>query len=129
MSQIDINAIVKKYIELRDAAERITKEAKTKVAELEAAQDTLASVLMKLAQEQGVTSFKTDAGTAFIATKTHAGVADWNRVVEYIKANDAFNLLNKAVNKTAVQEYIQKHETPPPGVNWTTMQEIQVRRT
>lgn len=127
--QVDINAIVAKYIKLRDAIDRINKEAKAKVADLEGAQKTLESVLMKLAQEQGVSSFKTDAGTAFIATKTHAGIADWARVVEYIEANKAWNLLNKAVNKTAVQEYINQHETPPPGVNWTTLQEIQVRRT
>ncbi len=129
MSQIDINAIVQKYIDLRDAIDRINKEAKAKVAELESAQDTLASVLMKMAQEQGVSSFKTEAGTAFVATKTHAGIADWNRVVEYIDQNKAWNLLNKAVNKTAVQEFINKHETPPPGVNWTVVQEIQVRRS
>ena len=126
--QFDIDAIVKKYVDLRDSIDAINKETKARVAVLEEAQGALASVLMKLAKEQGVSSFKTDSGTAFIQTKTYAGVADWSRTIEYIKANDAYYLLNKAVNKTAVKEYIDKHETPPPGVNWTVEQEIQVRR-
>lgn len=126
--QVDIDSIIKKYVELRDAIDAINAETKKKVAVLEEAQETISSVLMKLAKEQGVTSFKTESGTAFIATKDHAGVADWNRVIEYIQQHGAWNLLNKAVNKTAVKEYITKNETPPPGVNYTVMQEIQVRR-
>lgn len=126
--QVDIESIIKKYVELRDAIDAVNAEAKKKVAALVEAQDTISSVLMKLAKEQGVTSFKTESGTAFIATKDHAGVADWPRVIEFIEQNKAWNLLNKAVNKTAVKEYIDQHEIPPPGVNYTVMQEIQVRR-
>ncbi len=126
--QVDIDSIIKKYVELRDAIDAVNNEAKKKVATLTEAQDVLSSVLMKLAKEQGVSSFKTDSGTAFVQTKTYAGIANWNQTIEYIKANDAYNLLNKAVNKTAVKEYIDKHEIPPPGVNWTVEQEIQVRR-
>lgn len=126
--QVDIDSLVKKYVELRDAIDAVNAEAKKRVTVLEEAQEVIASVLMKLAKEQGVTSFKTESGTAFIATKDHAGVADWPRVLEFIEQNKAWNLLNKAVNKTAVKEYISQHETPPPGVNYTVVQEIQVRR-
>lgn len=126
--QVDIDSIIKKYVELRDAIDAVNAEAKKKVAALEEAQETIASVLMKLAKEQGVTSFKTESGTAFVSTKDHVGISDWNRTIEYIEQNKAWNLLNKAVNKTAVKEYIAQHEIPPPGVNYTVMQEIQVRR-
>lgn len=126
--QVDIDSIIKKYVELRDAIDAVNAEAKKKVAALEEAQETIASVLMKLAKEQGVTSFKTESGTAFVSTKDHVGISDWARTIEYIEQNKAWNLLNKAVNKTAVKEYIAQHEIPPPGVNYTVMQEIQVRR-
>src|SRR6266404_1579145 len=39
-----------------------------------------------------------------------------------------WHLLNKAVNKTAVGEYIDQHQSPPPGVKWTAMKVIQVRK-
>lgn len=126
---VDIEATVRKYIELRDACEKIDKEAKERKAPLAAAMDTIEAVLMKIANEQGVTSFKTLAGTAFVTTVSRCGVSNWDETLQFIRDNDAFNLLNKAVNKTAVQEYIDAHETPPPGVSWTVMREVQVRRS
>ena len=129
MNEVTIDTIVAKYVELRDGIDRIKAEAKAKVEVLERAQEQLESVLMKRAQAQGVSSFKTAAGTAFITTSAKCGVADWDAVLRYVEENRAYNLLNKAVNKTAVQEYINANEVPPPGVNWSVSKEIQVRRS
>lgn len=127
--QVTIDQLVEKYLELRTGLERIAEEAKQKSAPLAKAMEVISGVLMERAKRAGVQSFKTSSGTAFITTKTHCGVADWDRFIGFVQENGATNFLNKAVNKTAVQEYINAHEVPPPGVNWTVSKEIQVRRS
>lgn len=127
---IDIEAVIKKYIELRDDIDRVEAEAKAKKAPLVAAMETLGNVLLKLSNDQGgVKSFKTNAGTAFRQTVTRASVQNSDEFFEHLKTTGDFHLLTKAVNKTAVQDYINTHERPPPGVGWTVMHEMQVRRS
>jgi len=124
----NIGEIVKKYVELRDTKDRIAADAKAKTDPISVAMKTIETYLMKLSQDTGQTQFGTEFGTAFVTTKKGCNVTDWDATVEYIRTNGAFNLLNKAVNKTAVDEYIEKHGMPPPGVNWVVMKDIQIRR-
>lgn len=127
---VDIETIIKKYIDLRDDLERIDAESKAKKAPVEAAMETLANVLLKLSNDQGgVKSFKTNSGIAFRQKVTRASVQNSDLLFEHVKATGDFHLLPKAVNKTAVQDYINTHEKPPPGVGWTVMHEMQVRRS
>lgn len=131
--EVQIEQLVGKYVELRDAVERITAEAKDalakQVAPMQNAMQVIQGELMKRANAQGVTSFKTSAGTAFITTKTECGVQDWDATIAHILETGNTALLNHAVNKTAVQQYINLHEKLPPGVKWNVTREIQVRRS
>ena len=86
------------------------------------------SYLMAVANNTGQTQLGTSQGTAFVTTSNHCGVEDWEAVKKYIAENGAWHLLNKAVSKTAVGEYIESDGKPPPGVKWTTMKVIQVRK-
>jgi hypothetical protein len=126
---VNVDALIAKYIELRDAIDRIEKKAKEDVKPLEAAMETISSGLMDLMNRSGgLTQFKSAAGTAFIQKKTQCSIGDWTQTLPFIIENQQWQLLNKAVNKTAVEEYIARTETPPPGVKWVVMREVQVRR-
>jgi hypothetical protein len=86
----------RKYVELRDDLERIESEAKAKKAPVAAAMETLGNVLLKLANDQGVTSFKTGSGTAFRQTVTRASVQNWDAMlIEHVKATGDFHLLTQ----------------------------------
>lgn len=126
---VTVDSIVKKYIELRDSCEQKANALKKELEPLQAAMKGIETYLMALATQTGQTKFGTEHGTAFITTKTGCNVADWNATLDYIKTSDAWHLLNKAVNKTAVGEIVEATGTPPPGVNWTVMKEIQIRRS
>ncbi len=85
---------------------------------------------------------------AFFQAKTSAGVvnfeetldyivevpplpgleAAWAQIKQHIRAAGNWNLLNKAVNKTAVGEYIETNNAPPPGVKWDSFRDLQWRR-
>lgn len=128
MSTPNVAAIIDKYIELRDAVDAINAEAKAKCAEMKSAMEGIEAYMMKLAIESGQTNFGSEAGTAFITTETRCSVADFNEVIKFAQENNMWDIITKAVNKTVVAQYLEKHEALPPGVNWTAQKVIQIRR-
>ena len=48
--------------------------------------------------------------------------------LKFIKDNDAFDMLEKRVSKTAVRAYIDMHNTVPAGVNFGTKLGVNVRK-
>jgi hypothetical protein len=54
--------------------------------------------------------------------------AVWAEILKHIRAAGNWQLLNKAVNKTAVKEYIEVNKAPPPGVKYDSYRDLQWRR-
>jgi hypothetical protein len=125
---IKVDAAIAAYLKLREQRAQIEKEAKAKVEELEAKMEKLTSWLKMQADEAGVASFKTAAGTAFLKATDYASVADWDAVLTFVKKNDAYDILTKGVSKVAVREYMNEAGELPPGVNFGTKIEVQVRK-
>jgi hypothetical protein len=128
MTAPNVEQIVSAYIKLRHRKEAVETEAKEKVRVIKAKMDKLESWLMEQANAQNVTSFKTKSGTAFVTTTDFASVADWDAVLGYIKDNNAFDMLERRVSKTAVRGYIETTGLVPSGVNYGTKIEINVRK-
>ncbi len=99
-----------------------------KVNDIKAKMSKMEAWLLEQANVQGVTSFKTNHGTAFVTTTDFANVADWDAVLVYIKDNEAFDLLERRVSKTAVRGYIEARGAVPSGVNYGTKLEVNVRK-
>lgn len=127
-AQIKIDEVITKYIALRDQKDAIAADAKEKTKAVEAGMGVIEAWLLNELNLQGLTTFSCDVGTAFVKTTDFANVADWNLTLEFIKANEMYQMLKKDVNKTAVKEFIDAHGVPPPGVNWGSKLEVQVRR-
>ena len=118
------------YIKLRD------RRAKRKAAfELEDEsdkkhQETIEAQIMEQFNADGTDSLKTEFGTAYRTIRTSATVADWDATLDYVKGNDFWSLLEKRVNKTAVEDFIELNDGAlPPGINITRTQAINVRRS
>lgn len=120
--------VIEAYVALRDRVAAIDAEAKKKTGAIKEQMTKLEAWIIEETKRTGATSIKTPAGTAFITTAHSASVADWSAVLDWIKANDAYDMLNKAVNKTAVRGYIDANNAVPPGVNYSTRLEVNVRR-
>lgn len=123
-----IAAIITKYLELREAVDRINAEAKTKKAELETAMSGIESYLMKLAIDTGQTNFGSADGTAFVTTETHCGVENFDYVLGFVKETGLWGMLTKGVSKTVVKEYLDEHGQLPPGIKWSAHKVIQIRK-
>jgi hypothetical protein len=125
---VKIEDVVKKYMALRTKKEELERETKDRVAEVKSAMEKLEAYLLQRMAEDGVTSFKTPYGTAFSTEKEFAGVADWQEIIDYVKLNDAFHLLEKRVSKSAIRAWMDEGNPLPPGVNWTTERDVNIRK-
>jgi Ethanolamine utilization protein EutJ (predicted chaperonin) len=123
-----VEQVVETYLKLRRKKEAVEAETKDRVADIKAKMTKLESWLMQKADEDGVTSFKTTAGTAFVTTTDFANVANWDAVLDFIKANDAFDMLEKRVSKTAVKAIMDETGDVPPGITYGTKIGINVRK-
>lgn len=124
----DVNKLVEVYIKIRDEKDKIEKAADNKAAELTKQMEVIESELRKILQGTGGSSISCKSGTVFVKEQTSAKVADWQPFIEFVKANDAWQLLNHGVNKTAVKEYLEANESLPPGVDFSRRLDIQIRR-
>ena len=123
-----VEQVVATYLKLRRKKEEIEAETKDRVADIKAKMTKLESWLMQKADEDGVTSFKTPAGTAFVTSTDFANVADWDAVLTFIKENDAFDMLEKRVSKTAVRAHMDETGDVPPGITYGSKLGVNIRK-
>ncbi len=125
---VNVDDVVATYMKLRSQKEAIEAEAKDRVSGIKAKMEKLEAWIKEQADTQGVTSFKTKHGTAFLTTTDYANVADWDAVLGFIRENEAFDMLEKRISKIAVRGYIDANKAVPPGVNYGTKLEVNIRK-
>lgn len=125
---VNVDQVVAAYMKLRDQKAAIRKEADEKIDEIETKLDKLEKWIKVKADADGVTSFKTPHGTAFLTTTDFANVEDWDATLNFIKTNDAFDMLERRISKTAVRAYIELNKSVPAGVNYGTRLDVNVRK-
>jgi hypothetical protein len=118
-----------KYIALRNEVAAIEAEAKTAVAEKKATMLDLENWFTLRAQEEGMVKIPTSVGTAYWSTHNAATVADRNALFEFCKENNTWDLIESRASKTAVKSYVEGHGVPPPGVNFSSVQVFNFRKT
>ena len=125
---VNVDDVVATYMKLRSQKEAIEAEVKDRVSTIKAKMEKLEAWIKEQADVQGVTSFKTKHGTAFLTTTDYANVADWDAVLEFVKTNEAFDMLEKRVSKIAVRGYIERNKAVPAGVTYGTKIDVTVRK-
>jgi hypothetical protein len=125
---VNVDDVVATYMKLRSQKEAIEAEVKDRVSTIKAKMEKLEAWIKEQADAQGVTSFKTKHGTAFLTTTDYANVADWDAVLGFIREQEAFDMLEKRISKIAVRGYIEANKAVPPGVNYGTKLEVNIRK-
>ena len=130
-----IDTLVATYVSLRDRKAAIEKEAKAEEARLSKLMDIIELKLKETMTLTGTKSLKTDFGTAYITYKESATVADWDVLFDFIKRSEQWDLIEHRVSKTAVKNLMEEDRhgnyvnPPPPGVNFTRFEAINIRRS
>lgn len=125
---LQIDKVVQTYVSLRDKKATLVAALKAETKVIDEKLDKISAWIKEQADAQGVTSFKTKSGTAFLTTTEHAQVGDWDAVLNFIIANGAWDMVERRVSKLAVKAWIENTKEVPPGVNYSTRVDVGVRR-
>ena len=125
--KITPDVVTAAYVTSRDAI----KALKDQIEEIEVTQRKREAWLLDQLQTQGLQNMKTLHGTVYQTLKELVTVADGDAFFQWVRENDKFEFLNKAANKTAVLEAMgeKRTETPPPGVNYSAVRAVGIRKS
>jgi len=123
-----VDDIIRSYVALRQRKADLEAKVKEEVADIRVMLGKLEGWIQARAEQEGVTSFKTPHGTAFLTTTDYAQVADWDATLAFIKDTENFHMLDKRVSKVAVREYMEETGEVPPGVTYGTRLGVNVRK-
>jgi hypothetical protein len=125
---VKVDKYVKYFIAMRDK-KKLMEEAfnleKKKVTDV---MDKIEGILQDFLEKAGGDGIKTQYGSVYLSTKTTASLADPEAFMEFVIANELFDLLDRRVNSTAAKDYATEHNTLPPGVNLNSYKTVGVRR-
>lgn len=124
----DIDTRVSQYVKLRDIIKEKNDAHKLAMKPMSDALEQLNSVLLAHLISLSVNSASTDAGTVYRTEKKSASLADAKAFMDFVIANQAWDLLDRKANTTAVEEFIKGNSAPPPGVNFSSTYVVGVRR-
>ena len=125
---ISVNEVIKKYVFVRDQKELLDKEYKDKIKEFKLVLGKLEAWIKAKADKDGVESFKSISGTAYITTVSHVSVGNWDAILGFIREHNAYDMLQKRLSKTAVCSHIEEHGDTPPGVDYSSEMKVNIRR-
>lgn len=125
-----LDELVANYIKLRDKKSQLKKQYDEKVAKVDAVMDRMEAIILKTFQDSGIDSARTDAGTAYISTRTSATVANREELFQWIQEDfeERSIFLENRVSKVAVEQFKAANDDLPPGVNFRSELVVGVRR-
>jgi len=124
-----IDRRVAQFIMMRDKLEAIEEEYKAKRKPYQDAKDKVEGDLLEIMAEAGLKSVKTVEGTATIKVTPYASCSDPDLFIEYVRENDAYELMDRRANATACLGFAEEHDGQlPPGVKLTRKRTIGVTR-
>lgn len=123
-----ISEVVEKYILIRDRRAARKKAYEAEDEKDESLQKQIEAKLLQAFEQTGVDSCSTEFGTAYKSSRTTASVADKEAFMTFVRDAGEWPLLEVRAAKTAVEQYKSEHGDLPPGVSWSEMTTINVRR-
>lgn len=126
---MNIDDVIKGYVKMRDALDARVAEQKAELVPMRENMRKVEAWLQNQLQTQGLKNFKGASGTAFLKEVTSATVQDWDATLEFIRTNERWELLERRVSKTVVEDYAESTGEIPPGVELKREIVVQVRRS
>jgi hypothetical protein len=125
----DADKLVRVYIKIRDAKAAKAKQLEDEIAELDKQLDTVEAELLELCKSTGQDGGKTQHGSFRRSVKTRYWTSDWDKMYQFIKDNDAPELLERRVAQTAFKEFLASNpDKMPEGMNVDSRYAITVTR-
>lgn len=122
------DVIIGRYVAMRDQIDVLEKEHKERLAPLKEAMKKIETFLLGELTKHGLENMKSVSGTAYKSKFQSVTAADKQAFLEFVKSNDAWELLDIRPLKSAVLEYKEENTELPPGLNYREEITVNVRR-
>ena len=125
-----VDEVVAKYVATRDLIAEKQKALDKELEDLKAFQKKREAWLLGKLDASGVESMRTSHGTCFVDWKDSVSVADPDAFLGWVHEDwdGRRTFLTNAANKTAVKQRLSENEPPPPGVSYTKIKDVKIRR-
>ena len=120
--------LIDRYIQIRSAKEELAKKQKADNARINNALDKIEAMLMAQMEDIGSDSIKTKAGTCYRSIRTSVKVEDRETFLDFVKTNEAWELLESRAAKKDVETFLEEHQDIPPGLSIRRDAIVGVRR-
>lgn len=121
---------VRAYIKMRDARAALTADFEEKDKAIKAQMEMIESHLLELCKSTGANSINTDAGTVIRSVKTRYWTSDWEAMHEFVRENNALELLERRVAQNAMADFIKENpDKVPKGMNVDSKYTVVIRRS
>mgnify|MGYP003646813275 FL=1 len=127
---VSVDRLVSVYIKIRDKKTAIAAELKKQEAELNDKLDVVKGALLQHCKDNNSESVRTKFGTFFRTIRTKYWTSDWESMSDFIKENDAVDLLEKRLHQGNMRQFLDDNpDKLPPGLNVDSAYTITVRRS
>lgn len=128
--QVPTEKLVKIYIKMRDARSALAAEYEKKDNEIKDQMYLIEQTLLEICKNAGADSIKTGAGTVIRGVKTSYWTSDWEAMHNFVKENDALELLERRVAQRAMGDFLKANpDRMPKGMNVESKYTVTVRRS
>lgn len=129
IANLDDVTLLKIFIALRDRRSKRKTSYQAEDEDDRTMQDKIEIEFLRRFGRRGIDNVSAHGvGTAYKSSRFSATVADWDSFLGHVQYNNAWELLERRVNKTAVAQFMAVNNDLPPGVNWSETQVINFRR-
>lgn len=124
-----VSEVIQTHLKLRDYIDERQKALDEEMKPLKHKLQVMENWLHAELDREGLQNFSVkDVGVAFKKKASTCTVGDWDATLTFILDGEHYDMLNHAVNKTAVEEWIETNKAPPPGVNYSAFMKLHVQR-
>jgi hypothetical protein len=126
----NVDDMVAQYVRLRDALKEADEKHAAKTAGAREYLEKLNAVMLQKLSAIGADSVKTPSGTVYRKTRKSATLADAALFRQFIINTEQYDLADWRANAVAIADFITGvgKGSPPPGVNYSTVVDVGVRR-
>jgi hypothetical protein len=124
----DFETRVAQYVQLRDLIKEEEKAFKEAMAPKREMLEVLGNLLLHMLKATRQNAANTSTGTVYKITKKAATISDAALFRRHVIDNELWELADWKANPTAVADVVEKTNLPPPGVNYSTVLDVGVRR-
>jgi hypothetical protein len=125
---INLDEKVERYIKLRDAKEEMERILKEKLEKIKDEMSLIENEILDFLNQTGQTSAKTKHGVPYKSVTKSVTVDNSDLFFEFVKQNNAFDLVQKRVVSTAFDRYLEDG-IDVPGVKTDARISLKIRKS